>query len=56
MTIKGYRPAINSTISSCGSRSEVTNSAEITSLIHSLQIERPPKRKIAPQWNLSLVL
>ena len=55
-TIKGYRSAISSTISSCGSRSEITNSAEITSLIRSFQLERPPKRKIAPQWNLSLVL
>ena len=55
-TIKGYRSAISSTISSCGSRSEITNSAEITSLIRSFQLERPPKLKIAPQWNLSLVL
>ena len=55
-TIKGYRSAISSTISSCGSRSEITNSGEITSLIRSFQLERPPKRKIAPQWNLSLVL
>ena len=55
-TFKGYRSAISSTISSCGSRSEFTNSTEITSLIRSFQIECPPKRTIAPQWNLSLVL
>ena len=39
-TIKGYRSAIGSTISSCRSRSEITNSAEITSLIRSFQLER----------------
>ena len=39
-TIKGYRSAISSTISSCRSRSEITNSAEITSLIRSFQLER----------------
>ena len=55
-TIKGYRSAISSTISSCGSRTEFTNSPELASLIHSFQLERPPQRKIAPQWNLSLVL
>ena len=49
MTIKGYRSAISSTISSCGSRSEITSSVEITSLICSFQLERPPKRKITPQ-------
>ena len=55
-TIKGYRSAISSTISSCGSRTEFTNSPELASLIRSFQLERPPQRKIAPQWNLSLVL
>ena len=39
-TIKGYRSAISSTISSCRSRSEITNSAEISSLIRSFQLER----------------
>ena len=29
---------------------------ELGSLIRSFQLERPPQRKIAPQWNLSLVL
>ena len=55
-TIKGYRSAISSTISSCGSRTEFTNSPELASLIRSFQLERPPQRKIAPQWNLSLFL
>ena len=59
-TIKGYRSAISSTISSCGSRSEFMNSAEITSPIRSFQIERPPKRKIAPngiyRWSYRLWL
>ena len=55
-TIKGYRSATSSTISSCGSRTEFTNSPELASLIRSFQLERPPQRKIAPQWNLSLVL
>ena len=55
-TIKGYRSAISSTISSCGSRTEFAHSAELASLIRSFQLERPPRRKVAPQWNLSLVL
>ena len=54
--IKGYRSAISSTISSCGSRTEFTNSPELASLIRSFQLERPPQRKIAPKWNLSLFL
>ena len=55
-TIKGYRSAISSTISACGSRTEFSDSQELGSLIRSFQLERPPQRKIAPQWNLSLVL
>ena len=55
-TIKGYRSAISSTISACGSRTEFSDSQELGSLIRSLQLERPPQRKIAPQWNVSLVL
>ena len=55
-TIKGYRSAISSTISVCGSRTEFSDSQELGSLIRSFQLERPPQRKIAPQWNLSLVL
>ena len=55
-TIKGYRSAISSTISACGSRTEFSNSQLLGSLIRSFQLERPPQRKIAPQWNLSLVL
>ena len=55
-TIKGYRSAISSTISACGSRTEFSDSQELSSLIRSFQLERPPQRKVAPQWNLSLVL
>ena len=55
-TIKGYRSAISSTISSCGSRTELSYSQELSSLIRSFQLERPLQRKVAPQWNLSLVL
>ena len=55
-TIKGYRSAISSTISACRSRTEFAHSAELASLIRSFQLERPPRRKVAPQWNLSLVL
>ena len=55
-TIKGYRSAISSTISACGSRTEFAHSAELASLIRSFQLERPPRRKVARQWNLSLVL
>ena len=55
-TIKGYRSAISSTISSHGSTTVLSTSPELSSLIRSFQIERPPQRKIAPQWNLSLVL
>ena len=39
-----------------GAMTEFTDSYELGSLIRSLQIERPPQRKLAPQWNLSLVL
>ena len=52
-TIKGYRSAISSTISACGSRTEFSDSQELSSLIRSFQLERPPLRKVAPQWNLS---
>ena len=55
-TIKGYRSAISSTISSCCSRTELSYSQELSSLIRSFQLERPLQRKVAPQWNLSLVL
>ena len=55
-TIKGYHSAISLTISSSCSRTEFTDSYELGSLIRSFQIERPPQRKLAPQWNLSLVL
>ena len=55
-TIKGYRSAISSTISACGSRTELSYSQELSSLIRSFQLERPLQRKVAPQWNLSLVL
>ena len=55
-TIKGYRSAISSTISSHGSTTELSTSPELSSLIRSFQLDRPPQRKIAPQWNLSLVL
>ena len=55
-TIKGYRSAISSTISSCGSRTELSYSQELSSLIRSFQLERPLQRKVAPQWNVSLVL
>ena len=55
-TIKGYRSAISSTIFACGSRTEFAHSAELASLIRSFQLERPPRRKVAPQWNLSLVI
>ena len=37
-TIKGYRSAISSTISYCGSRTEFANSAELCALIRSFQI------------------
>ena len=47
-TIKGYRSAISSTISACGSRTEFSNCQELGSLIRSFQLERPPQRKIAP--------
>ena len=50
-TIKGYRSAISSTISACGSRTEFSDSQELSSLIRSFQLERPPQRKVAPQWN-----
>ena len=55
-TIKGYRSGISSTISECGSRTEFAHSAELASLIRSFQLERPPRRKVAPQRNLSSVL
>ena len=55
-TIKGYRSAISSTMSSCGSRTELSYSQELSSLIRSFQLVRPLQRKVAPQWNLSLVL
>ena len=55
-TIKGYRSAISSTISSHGSTTVLSTSPELSSLIRSFQLDRPPLRKIAPQWNLSLVL
>ena len=40
-TIKGYRSAISSKISSCGSRTELSYSQELSSLIRSFQLERP---------------
>ena len=40
-TIKGYRSAISSTISSCGSRTELSYSQELSSLIQTFQLERP---------------
>ena len=56
-TIKGYRSAISSMISSCGSRTELSYSQELSSLKQSFQLERPLQRKVAPpQWHLSLVL
>ena len=57
-TIKGYRSAISSKISSCGSRTELSYSQELSSLIRSFQLERPLQRKVAPPppWNLSLVV
>ena len=47
-TIIGYRSAISSMISACGSRTEFSDSQELGSLIRSLQLERPSQRKIAP--------
>ena len=47
-TIKGYRSAISSTISACGSRTEFSDSQELSSLIRSFQLERSPQRKVAP--------
>jgi hypothetical protein len=55
-TIKGYRSAISSTISASGSRHELSDSPELCALIRSFSLERPPQRKILPQWNLTLVL
>ncbi len=55
-TIKGYRSAISSTISSCGSRTELSYSQDLSSLIRSFQLERPLQRTVAPQWNVLLVL
>ena len=47
-TTKGYRSDISSTISSCGSRTELSNFQELSSLIRSFQLERPLQRKLAP--------
>jgi hypothetical protein len=55
-TIKGYRSAISSTISASGSRHELSDSPELCALLRSFSLERPPQRKILPQWDLSLVL
>lgn len=55
-TVKGYRSAISSTISASGSRHELSDSPELCSLLRSFSLERPPERKILPQWDLSLVL
>ena len=32
------------------------HSAELASLIRSIQLERPPRHKVPPQWNISLML
>ena len=55
-TIKGYRSAISATVSAYGSRREFSDSPELSALLRSFMLERPPQRKILPQWSLPLIL
>ena len=52
-TIRGYRSAIASTIPE-GFR--ITESKEITHLMHSLGVDRPVTRTFYPKWSLKIVL
>ena len=54
-TIYGYRSAISGTLKSLG-RDDIPESGEISSMMRSFGLERPPKRKLLPNWNLSIVL
>ena len=47
-TIKGYRSAISATVSAYGSRREFSVSPELSALLRSFMLERPPQRKILP--------
>ena len=55
-TIKGYRSAISATVSAYGSRREFSDSPELSALLRSFMLERPPQRKVLPQWSLPLIL
>ena len=54
-TIKGYRSAIDRTISLLGGP-DFGKNEYISLLIRSFSLERPKQNKLVPQWNLGLVL
>ena len=54
-TIVVYRTAIAATIKSVGGP-DFSHNAALAAMLRKFQIEKPPKRRLVPQWSLSLVL
>ena len=54
-TLAVYRTAIASTIKSTGGP-DFSHNAALSAMLRNFKIERPPTRRLVPQWSLSLVL
>ena len=50
-----YRTAVASTIKNSGGE-DFGHNAYLSAMIRGFMIQRPPKRKLVPQWSLTLVL